>query len=140
MMNLLNLCRSSSAAMATALVVVLSVGCERNDRPSLGRVHGVVTVDGEPVEAAKVQFSPSADVRGSMGVTDDEGRYELVYIRDVLGAAECEHTVRISAETEERLEFIPAKYNTQSELMRIVEPGENEFNFQLITAENRDSD
>ncbi|MCH2182945.1 MAG: hypothetical protein MK108_13150 [Mariniblastus sp.] len=95
-----------------ALPVFLASGCDLNDRRevALVEVHGVVQLDGQPVENARVLFLPlehqlEPDFALSYGVTDSEGNYELhqnglragamagrhrVFISKPLGAAEAE--------------------------------------------------
>lgn len=118
--------------VVVAAAIVASAGCGRGDRPDLGRVHGVVTLDGQPLAEAYVQFDPGA-VRGSTGVTDADGRYELVYIRDIKGAAVGEHTVRITTGTETDPEILPPRYHAQTTLRETVTSGRNEIDFALTS-------
>ena len=106
--------------------------CGGGDRPDLGRVHGVVTLDDQPLAEAFVQFDPGT-VRGSTGVTDANGRYELVYIRDIKGAAVGEHTVRITTGTETDPEILPPRYHAQTTLTATVKPRRNEIDFALTS-------
>ncbi len=119
------------------LFCLLLAGCGPGD--GLATVKGKVTLNGEPLEGAIVQFQPTAEGGSpSAGKTDAKGRYELMYTFDQPGAMPGEHVVSIrtaaeyydeeDAEGEER---IPAKYNSQSELKRTVEPGRNTFDFEL---------
>ncbi len=117
------------AAFLSAFILVC-VGCGQGDRPALGTVEGVVTLDGQPLAGAFVQFDPGS-VRGSSGVTDADGRYELVYLRDMKGAAVGEHTVRITTQTETTPEILPARYHTETTLKETVTPGRNEIDFTL---------
>ena len=127
-------------AMASVLAVVVlgSVGCGGADYGDLGRVSGTVTMDGTPLPGAQVVFSP-ANGRPSMGITDAQGKYQLIYIRDTLGAALGEHRVEITTVQESVSdtdagpvkEPIPAKYNAKTTLTAKVEPGDNEIDFAL---------
>ena len=74
------------------------------------------------------------------GQTDANGRYELMYAFDTPGAIPGEHVVTIrtagtffddEGNEIEREERVPAKYNTRTELKRIVEPGSSTINFEL---------
>ena len=64
-------------------VVALLVGCggRAADAPVMGRVSGVVTLDGNPVAGATVEFAPDNErkTKGpkSSGVTDAQGKYTL---------------------------------------------------------------
>lgn len=56
------------------VVGVFAVGCGRTET----RVQGVVTIDGQPVENAIVQFSPERrDGPTAVAITDAAGRYAL---------------------------------------------------------------
>ncbi len=113
-----------------AVGILALTGCGSVDRPDMGRVEGVVTLDGKPLAEAFVHFDPGT-VRGSTGVTDADGKYELTYIRDTKGAAIGKHTVRIAKRTETSPETLPARYHARTELTATVEPGRNEINFEL---------
>ena len=117
--------------LALAATFVLGcIGCGQGDRPDLGTVEGVVTLDGKPLADAIVQFDPGT-VRGSTGMTDTTGHYELTYIRDTKGAAIGKHTVRISTQTETKPETLLPRYNAKTELTATVQPGPNEIDFEL---------
>lgn len=68
--------------------------CGSSDRPPLARVSGTVTLDDKPLEGARVTFTP-AEGRPSTGTTDSEGKYELQYAVDAMGASVGEHTVTV---------------------------------------------
>ena len=65
-------------------IALLPAGCgENRDRPSLARVHGHVTLDGQPLAKVSVIFRPQeVGARDAMGVTDANGGYFLKYLRD----------------------------------------------------------
>lgn len=115
-----------------AVGILAWTGCGSGDRPDLGTVEGVVTLDGKPLAEAFVHFDPGT-VRGSSGVTDAEGKYELTYIRDTKGAAIGEHIVRITKRTETAPETLPARYHAQTTLKATVKGGRNEINFELVS-------
>ena len=124
------------------LVIATTIaGCSSgaSDVPPLGKVTGLVTMDGQPVVGAVVEFQP-ANGRPSSGTTDDQGRYELIYTNELHGAIVGSHKVKIStpqyvlyndASTTENKESIPAKYNTQTTLSAEVTAGSNDIGFQL---------
>jgi hypothetical protein len=116
-----------------ALVCVAIVGCSQGDRPPLGTVKGVVTLDGQPLPNAAVRFLPVVPVRASMSMTDADGRYELVYIRDIMGAAVGDHRVEITTAAADTQEKLPTRYHAQTTLTAKVEPGVNEINFDLTS-------
>ncbi len=99
--------------------------------PELGPVTGKITLDGAPLTDASVTFMPEK-VRASSSMTDSDGKYELVYIRDEKGAAIGPHKVVVSKLINEK-EVIPEKYNTETELTAVVKAEANEFNFDLTS-------
>ena len=121
------------AVVAAATVLFVS-GC--GGGPSLGEVSGKVTLDGQPLAGALVEFQPS-EGRGSIGSTDAQGVYKLSYTEDSQGAALGKHTVRITMANDDEDQkkpgagTIPARYNSKSELSADVKSGSNEFNFDL---------
>ena len=89
-----------------------------------------------------------ADVRASAGRTDDEGHYELQYIRNVKGAVVGQHKVTISTYIDReddpptsefggkgREETMPPKYldRKKTELSATIESGSNTVNFDLTS-------
>ena len=125
--------------------VTLLAGCGE-DLPELVNVTGTVTMDGKPLANATVIFEPEND-RASQGVTDEQGRYELLYKVGAPGAVVGKHTVRISkyegggegeeeeedaATMDEESSLVPAAYNEQSELTADVKPDkEDGYDFNL---------
>jgi hypothetical protein len=109
-------------------------GCNRGDRPPLGLVHGKVTLDGKPLPDALVRFFPGEGGRYSMGRTNAEGRYELVYIRKIMGAKVGPHKVMITTadETHPR-ELLPPRYHQETTLQAEVQSGENACDFSLTS-------
>ena len=71
------------------------VGCGGNaGYPDTAPVTGTVTLDGEPLEGAKVSFAP-VEGRHSTGKTNAEGKYELRYTGAIKGAMLGTHRVMI---------------------------------------------
>jgi hypothetical protein len=122
-----------------AFSCLLTAGCGSKD--GLARVEGVVSLNGQPLSEATVEFRPAAnEAAPSSGRTDADGHYELYYTFETAGAVPGEHIVSIrTSETffdeqgieREREELVPAKYNIRSELKRTVEPGKNSIDFEL---------
>lgn len=110
-------------------------GCGSSDRPLLATVTGVVTIDGEPLTNAVVMFKPEG-LRASRGFTNDQGSYELAYIRDIRGAAIGTHRViidRMPRNDGKNYSKLPTRYNVKSELTATVEPGDNQFDWKLTS-------
>lgn len=128
-----------SAFSASLLLIV--AGCGGSKPYDVVRVSGTVTLDGQPVADARVEFQPVAtSVEGmgpdAVGTTDAQGRYTLTTTFDENGATVGENRVRISTHRlkenpdnpdgkmiEVAPEKIPARYNTRSELTFTVPPG-----------------
>jgi len=120
--------------------VLFLAGCG-DSGPERGEVTGTVTLDGRPLAEATVVFQP-AQGSPSYGETDSQGRYRLGYTADKPGAVVGKHRVSITTarvkgppgEEVEVPERVPAEYNSQSEVTREVEPGENVFDFSITTS------
>lgn len=103
--------------------------------PPLGRVSGVVTVDGKPLVGGSVAFQPMAEagqaftkansVAGSMAITDKDGKFTLQYVDGVQGAVIGKHSVQITGTDEFGVSIVPAKYNFSTELTFEVKAGTN---------------
>lgn len=114
------------------LVVLCAIGCaDQSGLPELGKVQGRVTLDGQPLADVGVIFTPE-NGRASRARTDANGNYELNYLRDIRGAVLGTHTVAIVSVVEvPDQNVVPSQYGRQSELKREVQPGDNQFNFEL---------
>ena len=128
------------------LALFLTGGCGGSSGPELGQVHGVVTLDGNPIEGADVMFNPVAEGRGSLGTTDANGNYTLQYTNNQTGATVGEHSVVITTkregfsdesgagqDVEARAEMLPAKYHEDTELTATVNEGDNTIDFELTS-------
>ena len=103
--------------------------------PRLAPVTGVVTLNGKPLERANVKFE-SFESAVSTGLTDADGRYELRYVGNEIGAPIGGHIVRIEMEyrpyfDKERPKPLPVRYNEESQVKVRVKDGQNEYNFDL---------
>ena len=116
-----------------AIVALTLLGCSRSLQPPLGQVSGTVTLDGVVLANATVLFTPAGAGRTSQGITDNAGRYQLNYLRDIRGANVDRHTVRITTACEENggREILPPRYHSRSELEARVTAGKNVCNFDL---------
>lgn len=124
------------AFLCTAILAVgLAAGCGKSDRPPLGVVTGVVTLDGAPLTDALVLFTPDTAGRTSRGLTDATGRYELSFLRDIMGANIGHHAVRITTVTDDSggKERLPKRYHAATKLEAVVEPGANTIDFSLTS-------
>ena len=112
-------------------------GCGES-APDVTPVHGVITLDGAPLNHAIITFQPVGK-SPAVGNSDENGRYDLMYKRGVMGApvGECVVTIFIDTYNNPQKLVIPPRYNTESELKREVARGENEFNFDLTSSEKK---
>ena len=119
--------------LAAALLLASLAGCSRSNRPPLGEVAGTITLDGRPLPAAAVHFTPDGPGRTSLGSTDSAGGYRLRYLRDIAGANLGRHTVRIMTATEENggREILPPRYHAATVLEATVQSGTNQIDFSL---------
>jgi hypothetical protein len=116
----------------------------------LATVTGKVTLDGKNLAGARVIFE-ATDTTYSYGVTDDSGSYSLMFDSRMAGVLPGAKIVRITmggalgeTEAEDGLEedaepsaadiTIPEKYNSKSELTRVVQSGSQTFDFELKSA------
>lgn len=120
------------------LTTAVLAGCGPGG-PALGTVEGTVTLDGAPLPEAEVTFSPE-EGRSSVGITDQNGRYDLDYASERKGALVGTHSVTVRTEKttqkddgtdEVTPEKIPAKYNAQTELEYEVKSGSNTIDLEL---------
>jgi hypothetical protein len=110
------------------------VGCSESG-PQIAPVHGRITLDGRPLANADIRFQPAGPERPSVGRTDNDGHYELMYKRGEPGAVVGQHTIRIwvSREVVRNPPIIAARFDTKTELHREVKPDQNEFDFDVTT-------
>ena len=127
--------RHSIVSLFAGLALTAS-GCGGTD--GLATVTGRVTLDGQPLESAFITFTPTGAVgTPTFGKTDSDGNYEMQFSDTEAGGFVGENKVTITTAdiappgmppTPER---VPLIYNKNSDLVRTVEPGHNEFNFDL---------
>lgn len=124
-------------ALLTAMFVL---GCG-GGRSDLGRVAGVVTLDGQPLPNATLMFQPDSAGPASYGMTDAQGKYTMMYDQSTQGAVIGTHTVRITTFQEgdkeadppiaPSAEILATRFNRESELRQEVQPGNNSIDFAL---------
>lgn len=128
--------------MRFALLVLncfLLAGCDRG--PAQGTVKGTVTLDGQPVENGMIRFVPTdggtqpADspvVSGVYSVTivPGEKKVEVTWGKSRSGAKASDTA---SQGSDQIIEAIPFKYNSQTTLMYKVVEGEQRKHFELTT-------
>lgn len=107
------------------VLTVIGQGCGyKPDLPPTAEVSGTVTLDGQPLSGAMIQFAPDAQkgTKGAAGVaaSDEKGHFEVT-TAGVKGALVGFHKVRVEARARRKDEtdtmppsLIPAKYNNPS--------------------------
>lgn len=137
--------------LVPCICMLFVAGCGGSDLPELGTVFGRVTLDGQPVAEAIVNFSPVNPGRPSTAETDADGNYELVYLPDVEGAVVGDHVVSIERIVTTELDNLPDDPSemsaeekaaleaskplpdaaTDGSMKRTVNSGSNEINIEL---------
>jgi hypothetical protein len=117
--------------LSLAIALMELSGCGSSGVP-LGTVTGHVTKGGKPQPGITVHFEPAAGGRGSEGITDSSGYYELGFSTDRKGAILGQHNVSVE---------IKAHYNNQDVMdrpaqrfaseQREVKSGSNVFDFEI---------
>lgn len=117
------------------LYAIMSASLKTVGHPPLETVSGTITLDDKPLPHAEVIFIPQDEWKedhkpsDSRGFTDDQGKFELQYLKDLPGAALGKHIVRIiSSETN-----IPIIYNVKTVLTYEVKDGTNNAEFKLVS-------
>jgi hypothetical protein len=147
----------TTAALLTGLFLASAfAGCGGDaDKPKLGKVHGKVTLDGNPVDRGRVVFTPAAGKGGETGQTatgeiNSDGTFDLTTFDTGDGAILGQHiaTVTIPEKGSEnlgkpdasgRIEYklpksvAPNKYEKvdSSPLRYTVKEGSNDFEIKL---------
>lgn len=118
------------------LAVITVIGCSAT--LPLSEVQGVVLLDGQPVPNAIIEFQPSQRTersRPSIGETDAAGKFRLRFSKDRWGAVPGTHKVLITTYSPSGSgkfrERIPPSYNSNTTLVRTVEPKSNWMDFHL---------
>ncbi len=133
---------SLSILMTTALIVGCGGGPEG---PAVYSTTGKITLDGNPVSNATVEFSPQKQSGGqpllaAVGNTDEQGNY-VMYTRGYKGCGAGEFAVGISTFSEPsgeegeaaKAESVPSAYRGENSSLKaaVTSDGENVFNFDL---------
>ena len=118
------------AVLALALLITWLPGCGNGD---LAPVKGLVTCGGKPVGQATVIFAPKMREDGNkepgrsgIGLTDEQGIYEISTHKLLDGAMLGKHRVRVSLD-----DTNPARCKRVKEFEVEVKPGQNTFDIEL---------
>src|SRR5687767_2313247 len=124
------------------LLCVALAGCSADNSCS---VSGQVTFDGKPLPEGNIKFDPAGESQGAAGAAKiQEGRYEIPldagmlagkFLVSVTANKKTGRTVKqfdsTTATMDEIIQYIPDRYNLQSELQADLTPGPNQKDFQL---------
>jgi hypothetical protein len=108
-------------------------------------VSGQVTFDGQPLPEGNIKFDPAGESQGAAGAAKiQDGRYEIPldsgmlagkFLVSVTANKKTGRTVKqfdsTTATMDEIIQYIPDRYNVQSELQVDLTPGPNQKDFQL---------
>ena len=118
------------------LIIMLSVGCFGGgaDRPDMGDVEGVITLDGEPLPGVVILFKPEVG-RQSRAKSDENGKYKAMYTIDEPGVkAGPNCNVTVEWDIDESGPAIPAEWGPAAGKKMDVKAGEvNEFNIDMVS-------
>ncbi len=138
---------------------LVAAGCDigpRSDYGKLGLIsaHGLITLDGEPIEGAVVTFNDLTNGTFSYGLTDSSGHYRLQLDSEHDGVTPGEKTVEVSTtrkilglnseedagessvekpqkKSEKTKDMIPECYNKLSGLKINVSSSQTAYDFDL---------
>lgn len=159
--------RFRRAVVAAALLAAVGCGGEGSN---LAPVSGRVTLDGKPFPNAYVMFQPVATKgndnpgRGSMAVTDADGKFTLRYDGGASGAVIGKHVVRITTRQELddkaayekykdtgtpdgelipnakglRTELVPREWHDGSKEFDVPPGGTTTVNFDIVTKKDKE--
>jgi hypothetical protein len=139
----------SARLLVLAMALILALGC--GERRQIGTVSGRITLDGEPLADARVNFQPTGNERnpgiGSFGRTNGNGEYFLTLIDEKgKGAIVGTHRVMIKAVAEGKADDdktpagkdrVPPEFNINSTLTFEVKAGHNTADWKLETKKKK---
>lgn len=135
--------RRGFAVFGFAVVAAMLAGCGSGSRlEGVAPVSGRISLGGQPLAGAIVTFLPvQQGASTSLGHTDDEGRFTLLYGGSIEGAQVGQHRVTITTFSRGNPdadpprpatpEKVPAQYNRNTTLTADVVAGKNTIDFDL---------
>lgn len=97
-------------------------------------VSGRVTLDGKPIEGARVIFTErSMTARSAEGVTDADGRYSLHYFQGALGAPPGRYLVRVEQVNARGQDIIPPAFGAATKQEKLVSADGKEIDVTIET-------
>ena len=130
--------------IVVACSVVSLAGCSPGEQRQ--SIEGAITLDGQPLQVGNITFQPESGTHGpNAGAAIDAGKYSIAAKGGTFaGRFRVEITStrpsgRMITDRDGTMvpgqeQFLPKKYNAESELHAEVKPGElNHFNFELTS-------
>ena len=126
--------------MFSFIVVLMVAGC--NTGPNYSAVKGRVTVDGKPIESGLVEFEPvdrnSQSPKGGVITNGDysaevppgEMKVKITAMRST-GVKKKRYDTPDSPVDEITEQFLPKKFNEETELKATIKSGKNDLDFLL---------
>jgi hypothetical protein len=124
------------------LLALCLAGCRSDPRAGIS---GQVLVDGQPLEVGSILFQPTEGTQSpNAGSSIVDGEYEVPrpkgpmagkYRVEIHAFRKTGRKIAISngALIDEEKEWIPARYNSQTTLLKTVQAGDNVLNFELTS-------
>jgi hypothetical protein len=126
-------------------ILTLTLGCGDSGAPSRAAVKGTVTLNGEPIAEGSITFLPTGTANGpTTGGSIVNGRYSIARANGVVVG---ENRVEIignrktgkmtrdpsnpSREIDQAEQFVPEKFNRQTEIVKTVGASANTIDFNL---------
>lgn len=98
----------------------------------IGKVAGIVLLDGNPLTDARVEFATAGN-KVSEATTDEKGRYRMSFSEKRDGVPLGDNRIRVTKPDKNGKELIRPAFNSKSILQRAVLEGENQFDFSLTS-------
>jgi hypothetical protein len=128
------------AVMLACTILLTAFGCGRSGPVS---IHGIVSVDGQPLERGKIDFQPADNKGPTAAAAIQDGKYECEVMPGTKtvsitgGKVTGKHPFTpgnpASPMVEELKSLVPACYNTESTLSCDVIYGTSLYDFKLKT-------
>ncbi len=117
------------------LYAIMTSMVSTTERPPLESISGIITLDDKPLPRAEVRFIPQDEWKNekkpssSFGITDEQGKFELIYSKDAKGAAVGNHIIQIFSQEQK----IPIIYNVKTVLKYEVKGSDDNVELKLIS-------
>ena len=127
--------RVASVSMVIAFTLG-ALGCNPNGA-GLHSVSGEVKFDGQPVERGSIAFIPNDSAQRTATSRIENGKYTLLAPLgtsrvEVLATRDNGPVDKVMGQAPQ-LQYVPEKYNVESELTADVKPSDNTLDFDLTT-------